>query len=90
MLENNAFLEQINVIKQLTELIRRGLPQKVIDVIGNHFQSVENEFPESDESPLNIVSSNFSDTLGFYLREIPLEYQVDIVGWKYLFPLLAC
>ena len=79
MLENNAFLEQINVIKQLTELIRRGLPQELIDDIGKHFQSSENEFPESEESTLNIVSSNSSETQGFYLREIPLEHQVDTV-----------
>ena len=82
MLENDAFLEQINVIKQLTELIRRGLPQEVIDVIGKHFQSSGNVFPETGESSLNIVSSNSSDTPGLYLKEIPLEHKVDTIGWK--------
>ena len=65
------------------------MPQKVIDVIGKHFQSSGNEFPESEESSMAIVSSSSSETPGFYLREIPLEHQVDTVGWKWIFPILG-
>ena len=70
---NEDFLGQIKMVNQLTELVRRGLPDDVRNTIQNHFQETVSKLPQNSRTPVD-------ETPVTLLKHVHPEHKEELAG----------
>ena len=79
--KGSEFKEQIETINELTELVRRGLPDDVKKVIKEHYSKVTSKSDSETESLLHSESEDEVD-IRSQLKQVAPEHLADLAGWR--------
>ena len=94
LVEQDSFLCQVETVKQFTELVRRGLPSEVVNVIEKQYKLAAlspNTNTNDIQSAVNISAESSYSQIGSqsqtsHVKPVRLENRDDVQGWNLIVP----